>query len=60
MYLEMESDPSIETDCYLAEKLGKSLEEIRAMPGADWLTLVLYYERKAQRAEIDAAKAKAR
>lgn len=52
MYLEMETDPSIEADCFLAEKLGKTLGEIRAMPAADWVTLSVYYGRKAQRAQL--------
>lgn len=52
----MEADPSIEFDCYLAEKLGKTLGEVRAMPMHDYMTLQVYYGRKAQRQELEQIK----
>lgn len=52
----METDGgALETLCYLAEKLGKSLDEVRAFPNADITILTVYYGRKAQRQEIAAA-----
>ncbi len=46
--LRMEEDASLLNDCFLADKLGKTLAEIRAMPNVDYLTLVVYYRRQAQ------------
>ena len=52
LYLAMESDPSIEFDHQLGEKLGKTLEEIRALPNAEYQSWYMYYRRKNQRAEL--------
>lgn len=60
MYWAMEADPELEWECYLAEKHGKTPEEIRAMPRSDFVQLVVYYGRKAQRKELELAKAKRR
>lgn len=52
MYIAMETDPSIETDCFLAVKLGKSLSEIWEMPMNEYMTLSMYFQRKAQKDEL--------
>ena len=56
MYLQMETDGGkTESECYLADRLGLPLAEIRAMPEFDIMTMIVYYGRKAQRQEIAAA-----
>jgi len=47
----------MEFDFYLAEKLGKMVEEIRSMPNADYVRWGVYVGRKAQRQELAAKKA---
>lgn len=56
----MEANPSIEFDCYLAEKLGMHLSEVRSMPNDDYMTLQMYYQRKAMNQEIELKKAEQR
>jgi hypothetical protein len=52
----METDPATEFDHYLATKLGKFVSEIHTMPGPEYAAWVVYYGRKAQRQELEAAK----
>ena len=54
MYELMETDPSIEFDYRLVEKLGwRSVTEMRRyMPYAEYVGWCVYYGRKAQRAEM--------
>lgn len=52
----MENDPTIEFDHFLGEQLGKTLEEVRAMDNAEYLSWGVYYGRQAQRQQIAAHK----
>lgn len=56
----MESNPSLEFDCYLATKLGKTLAELHEMSAAEYATWVVYFGRKAQKQELEMAKANTR
>lgn len=59
IYLAMESDPTLEFDHFLAEKLGQTLATIEAMPVREYQRWVVYYGRRAQHDEIAAARARA-
>jgi hypothetical protein len=52
----LESDPGVELDFFLAERLGwGSVERMRrGMSNAEWLTWSVYYARKAQRRQLAA------
>jgi hypothetical protein len=53
----MENDPAVEFTFYLAQKLGKTVAEIRdGMGHQEFVEWGIYYARKAQRAELDAGK----
>lgn len=56
-YLEMEANPEIEFEFFLAQKLGMTVAEMRRRIGQDefvgWKT---YYNRKAQRLELARAR----
>jgi hypothetical protein len=54
--MKMESSPELEFEFYLAQKLGKSVAELRQMSQAEFLGWSVYYGRKAQRAELEQAK----
>lgn len=56
IYMKMESSPELEFEFYLAQKLGKSVAELRQMSQAEFLGWSVYYGRKAQRAELEQAK----
>lgn len=59
MYLQFETSPDLEFDHYLAEKLGMLVADLRhRMTGQEYLGWSVYYQRKAQRAELDARKAR--
>jgi hypothetical protein len=61
MYQAMETDPSIEFDHFLAQKLGMTVEEMRhRMSQEEHTAWQVYYGRKAQREEIAMAKAQRR
>lgn len=51
MYLEMETT-DLEFAHYLAQKLGKFLWELDAMPAAEYVSWSIYYGRKAQREQL--------
>lgn len=56
-YLELEKDPTLEFEFFLAEKLGRTLTELRETVSAqEFLYWNIYYARKAQRAELELAK----
>lgn len=57
-WIEFENDPAAEFEFYLAEKLGKFVDEIRAMPQRDFMRWGVYYGRKAQRQEMELKKAR--
>lgn len=56
----METSPDLEFDHYLVERLGwRSLAEMRrGISAAEWLSWSVYYARKAQRQELEIAKAR--
>lgn len=55
MYLAMETDPTLEFEHYLAQKLGKTVAELRCMDHDEFVSWTVYYGRLAQRQEIAAA-----
>lgn len=59
-YELFDADPSLEFDHYLTERLGwQSVDEMRERMSADeWMRWWVYYARKAQRQEIELAKAR--
>lgn len=55
----MENSPDLEFEHYLAEKLGRTVAELReSMSQAEFGEWSVYYGRKAQRAELATAKAR--
>jgi hypothetical protein len=60
IYQEMESRPDLEFDHILTEKLGwRSVAEMRrGMSAGEWARWSIYYQRKAQRQEMELIKAK--
>lgn len=53
MYLRMETTDGIEFDYYLAEKLGRTVAEMRAtVSNAEYVGWSVYFGRKAQRQEM--------
>ena len=48
----METDPTIEIDCFLAAQMSMPLAAVRDMPHQDWIHMVIYFARKAQREEL--------
>jgi hypothetical protein len=54
----METNPDVEFDHYLAEKLGMPVAEMRRrVSNAEWLSWNVFYNRKAQRRELENLKA---
>lgn len=53
MYLRLENEPDLEFEFFLAEKLGRTVEELRQMDSLEFLGWVKYYQRKAQRRELE-------
>lgn len=51
-YLEIEDDPDAEFEMYLAEKLRKTLGEIREIPNAEYIRWYVWFGRKAQQQEL--------
>lgn len=58
IYMMMETNPSLEFEFYLAQRLGKTLVELRQMSQQEFVGWQVYYGRKAQREQIAAAKGK--
>ena len=58
IYELMETNPEIEFDYYLTERLGwRSVAEMRrGMSAAEYHGWSIYYQRKAQRRELENAK----
>jgi len=52
----METNPELEFEFYLAEKLGRTVAELRQMDQAEFTGWSVYYGRKAQRQQIEMAK----
>lgn len=55
----MEADPSLEFEYFLAQKLGRTVDELRrGMSNVEFMHWAVYYARKAQREELELAKVK--
>ena len=55
------TDPTIEFEFYLAQKLGMTVARLRAeMSNAEFVQWASYYRIKAQREELETLKAKSR
>ncbi|MFL6145581.1 MAG: hypothetical protein ACJ72N_27435 [Labedaea sp.] len=54
--MKMETSPELEFEFYLAQKLGRTVAELRQMSQAEFLGWSVYYGRKAQRAELEMMK----
>lgn len=52
----METDPELEFEYFLAEKLGRTIAELREMDAAEFVGWGIYYGRKAQRQQLELAK----
>lgn len=58
-YQRFEEFPDEEYDHVLAENLGMTVACLRAqLPAAEWVAWKIYHGRKAQRAELEAMKAR--
>lgn len=54
----METDPDLEFEFYLATKLGMTVARMRQeMTDAEFARWAMYYQRKAQREELERLKA---
>jgi hypothetical protein len=60
IYELMETNPDVEFDHYLVERLGwRSVAEMRrGMSMQEWRSWSMYYQRKAQRYELEMVKAR--
>lgn len=47
-YLELENDPELAFEYFLAEKLGRFVSEVREMEQAEFVTWTRVFARKAQ------------
>jgi len=55
MYLAMETDPNLEFEFFLAEKLGMTVARLRQeISVQEFVGWGVYYGRKAQRQEMEA------
>lgn len=59
-YLAFEHGDADEFEFFIAEKLGRTVDELGVMPNDEYVKWFVYFGRKAQRREIEAKKAKAR
>jgi hypothetical protein len=51
-YKRLASNPELEFEFFLGEKLGKTVAEIRAIDNAEFVHWCMYYGRKAQQQEL--------
>lgn len=59
LWLKMETNPEVEFEFFLAEKLGRTVGELRRVLSQDeYLHWAVYYSRKAQRRELQAIHAR--
>lgn len=54
----MEADPTLEFEFFLAQKLGRTVDELRRMSQEEFTGWSVYYARKAQREELERRKAR--
>jgi hypothetical protein len=52
----METDPTLEFEFFLAQKLGRTVAELRQMDNGEFAAWQVYYARKAQREELAMAR----
>lgn len=52
IYMQMETRPELEFEFYLAQKLGRTVAELRLMSQSEFVGWSVYYGRLAQRQEI--------
>lgn len=52
----METNPELEFEFYLAEKLSRTVAELREMDQAEYVGWTVYYGRKAQRQQLELTK----
>lgn len=58
-YLALETNPTLEFELFLAQKLGMTRDRLRTeMSNEEFLHWSVYYARKAQREELETLKAK--
>lgn len=54
-WIRLETDPEFHFDYFLAEKMGRTVAELRStISAAEWITWGIYYGRKAQQRELAA------
>ncbi len=53
----METEPELEFEFMLAQKLGRTVAEMRRMDMAEFVGWRIFYSRKWQREELEAKKA---
>jgi hypothetical protein len=58
--LDFEANPEFEFEFYLAEKLSRTVTEMRQMDNDEFVRWSVYYARIAQREELERLKAKRR
>jgi hypothetical protein len=58
LWLELEQNGDAEFECYLAVKLGRTLEELGTMSNAEFVRWWVYFGRIAQRKELETKRAK--
>lgn len=51
-YLEFEARPDLEFEFFLAQKLGRTVAELRELDNEEFMGWAMYYQRKAQREEL--------
>lgn len=58
-YRALDADPELEFEFFLAQELGRTVGELRtSLSQEEFLYWGMYYARKAQREELEMAKAK--
>lgn len=50
--MRLETDPGLEFEFYLADRLGRTVAELRTMSNDEFLLWGMYHSRKAQRQEL--------
>lgn len=56
-YLRLENEPGLEFEFYLAQKLSRTVAELRGMGNDEFVLWTRFYARKAQADELERLKA---
>jgi hypothetical protein len=56
-WLEFQTNPELEFEFFLAQKLGKTVAELQTMSGDEFMRWAIFYGRKRQREELALQKA---